>query len=84
MSHAPTLMTARRPSGSTRGRLSVSPPPVMWASACTHPCLEQRPHRLEVAAVDLQQLLRHRAAEALHLVADAELRVSKKTLRASE
>ena len=27
--------TASSPSGSTRGMLSVSPPPVMWARACT-------------------------------------------------
>ncbi len=32
-------MTATRFDGSTRGRFSISPPPVMWASALTPPTL---------------------------------------------
>ena len=43
--HARRVERARRPAGSTRGRLPVRPPPVMWAIAVHAGLAEQRQHR---------------------------------------
>ena len=63
--HEPSWITASTPSGSTRGRFSGSPPPVMWASALTCPPSSAGSQHVEVRAVRLEQRLAERAVEAV-------------------
>ena len=51
------------PSGSTRGRFSGRPPPVMWASALTFPEAERTVEHVQVRTVRLEQGVAERDLE---------------------
>ncbi len=69
------------PSGSTRGRLSVTmPPPVMCARPCIQPSLERPATAGPGSTVLGQQRLAHRGAQFVDAVVDLEPPTSKKDL----
>ena len=75
--------TARHPRGRTRGRLPVSPPPVMCAMArIGAPAQEQRQDRLHVDAGRRGARLFHRGPELGHAGPDPEASRSNTTRRA--
>ena len=65
--------TAAVPFGSTRGRLSVMPPPVMCAMPLTSPRAEQRFDHREVRPVRAQQGFADRLAKVGNVTVDGEL-----------
>ena len=61
--HEPSSMPASTPGGSTRGRFSGRPPPVMWASALTPPVASAGGEHGEVVAVRCEQGVAERPVE---------------------
>ena len=67
----PRSMRTPKPSGRMRGVLSVMPPPVMCAAPLSKPASCERAQRLQIAAVQLQQLVARRAAQFVNRVSRA-------------
>ena len=73
-SHAPASTTAAVPCGSTRGRLSVMPPPVMCAIPLMRPPSSSGRMQRQVRAVRLEQRLADGACPARHVAVDRRAR----------